>query len=170
MKCERARSLLPFLHDGSLAPEIAREAGEHVERCESCRAEYAELSRTLSLVRKCLEKRAPAASPMIYRESVMARIRKRKQERTVVSWAVPAAAALFLTASITSYSLFHGDLGRVGRTAGTVPTVHQIETMDETDIINTMYNYADVSVYDVLNNLDEDAWETEAGSEEVDGE
>ncbi len=177
MNCERTQKLLSFLHDGSLAPEIAREAGEHVEQCERCRQEYAELTRTLSLVRKSLEKRVPAAPTVAYREMVMRKIHKRKQERTVVSWAVPVAAAIFLVASVTSYSFFHGDFLFGSRTAGnSVPavrkteTVEQVAPVDEGSIITTMYQYADVSVYDVLNNLDEDAWETAAGLDEVDGE
>ncbi len=174
MKCERAIKLLPFLHDGSLAPEIAREASEHVAQCERCRTERARLSHTLSLVRQYLGERAPLALPPTFHETVMKKIRKRKQERTVASWAVPVAASLFLVASIASYTLFNDDY-EFGRQMARPPANEIYQTdpnhLEERAIITTMYHYADVSVYDVLRNMDDlDEWEIEIGFGEVIGE
>jgi predicted anti-sigma-YlaC factor YlaD len=164
--------LLPFLHDGSLTPEIAREVSEHVAGCELCRTEYAGLARMLQLVRRSLEERTPVSPPAAYREAVMQKIRKRKHEHAVVSWAVPVAASLFLVASITSYTLFHSNFGAEYRTtAPKATTTHQDNTADqaapddEQGIITTMYNYADISVYDVLDHLDESDLESEADFE-----
>ncbi|MHB9030405.1 MAG: anti-sigma factor family protein [Candidatus Latescibacterota bacterium] len=169
MKCEQVEKLLPFLHDGSLTPDIAREVGEHVERCGHCRAEFAELARTMQLVRRGLEERTPVAPPAVYREAVMQKIRKRKQERTVVSWAVPVAAALFLVASLSSYTLFHSDYGTLLQTKKPSRTIIRpaAAPVDEQGIINTMYNYADVSVYDVLNHLEEEDLEAEGDFEGI---
>jgi anti-sigma factor RsiW len=170
MKCERVKNLLPFLHDGSLAPDIAREAGDHVEQCELCRAEYAELARTMQMVRQGLLERTPVAPPAAYREAVVQKIRKRKQERTVVSWAVPVAAALFLVASISSYTLFHSDYGTLLQTKKKPSRTivrPAAAPVDEQGIINTMYHYADVSVYDVLNHLEEEDLEAEADFEGI---
>lgn len=165
MTCERVKKLLPFLQDGSLAPDIAREAGEHVERCESCRADLAELSRTIQLVQQGLKVRTPIVPPVAYREAVMRKIRKRKQERSIVSWAVPVAASLFLIASISSYTFFHRGFRAPRQTTNPstaitspVSTSGYAASLDEQEIIRALYNYVDISLYDVVTHLDENEW------------
>ncbi len=177
MKCEQVEKLLPFLHDGSLAPDIAREAGEHVERCDHCRAEYASLSQTMRLVQRSLVERSPLRQPAAYREAVMRKIQKKKHEHSLVSWAVPAAAAVFLVASITSYTLLHTDFGNFWQAAKPSKTIirpadstNPDAPVDEQGIITTMYHYADVSVFDVLNHMEEEELEALADMEGVYGE
>jgi len=161
MNCERARKLLPFLHDGSLAPDVAREAGEHVERCEACREEYARISRTVQLVRMVYDADKPSVVSAAYRDAVMRNIRKRGRERTIVSWAVPAAASIFLVASITSYTFLHP--GRAIDHFASTPratVTRQTEASAEETALTAMYHYADVSVYDVLSQLGDDVFES----------
>jgi hypothetical protein len=124
-----------------------------------------------------LEERSPVVSPAVYREAVMQKIRKRKQERTVVSWAVPVAAALFLVASLSSYTLFHSDFSNFMQSKKPSKTIirpaginGRNTSADEQGIINTMYNYADISVYDVLNHIDEEDLENETDIEGTYGE
>lgn len=165
--------VLPFLHDGSLPPDVAREAAGHMERCDGCREEYARLSRMMQFVRMTFEETKPATPPGAYRDAVMAKIRKRNRERTVVSWAVPAAASLFLVASITSYTFLNPGRGMNYLSSKPHSSVTQQAAQtsaDETEIITAMYNYADVSVYDVLNQLGDDALDAEADFNEVTGE
>lgn len=161
MKCERADTLLPFFQDGTLEPGITRDVGDHLARCSRCREEYRKLEDMVSLARTALMERAfPFRAG--YVTAVQEKIRKRKRERTLISWAVPIAAALFLTVSVsTSVFLFHdtGFSRSAGQTAhpsvATQKTSARPQGVDESVAINTMYHYSDVTLDDVMNRMDE---------------
>ncbi len=157
MRCDKVDKLLPFFQDGTLEAGIAREVGDHLTQCAKCRDEFRKLDDMVYLARAGLTERTALPRPG-YVSSVQERIRKRKREQTLISWAVPAAAALFLTVSVTtSVFLFHDT--SIYRTAGHTPAATQTATrtqaVDENAVINAMYHYSNVTLDDVMNRMDE---------------
>lgn len=157
MKCDRVDKLLPFFQDGTLEPGIARDVGDHLAGCVQCREKFRKIEDMIHLARTGLEEREfPFRAG--YVNAVQNKIRKRKRERTLISWAVPAAAAIFLTVSVTtSVFLFH-DTGfsHLARQAGHNSAASaRSQVVDESAAINTMYHYSDVTLDDVMNRMDE---------------
>lgn len=161
MKCDRVDKLLPFFQDGTLEPGIARDVGDHLAQCTRCREEFRKIDDMIYMARSGLaEREFPFRTG--YVSAVQEKIRKKKRERTLISWAVPVAAALFLTVSVTtSVFLFHdtGFSHMAGKAVHNAAISKSLSTrtqaVDETAAINTMYHYSDVTLYDVINRMDE---------------
>ena len=54
MNCDKVEARLPFLHDGSLDPETAREVRRHLDDCGECARKYARLVAVVGLARSAL--------------------------------------------------------------------------------------------------------------------
>lgn len=161
MNCDRIEQLLPFLHDGSLEPQVMREVERHLEQCPECAETYAGLSAVVNLTRNVLGK-LPVRSNPGYVAAVRERIRKRMHTRSLFRWAVPAAAAVFLAVSVGTYSLFltggvkYQSPGvRTIRTAQPSPAPAYTATVDEDALISAMYHYTDVTLDDLMSRMDE---------------
>lgn len=68
MNCARARRLISRYADSELGPDAARELEKHLAVCSGCRAEEAELRRTLALLELW-----PGAEPRLGFEAVLSR-------------------------------------------------------------------------------------------------
>lgn len=165
MKCERVTKLLPFFQDGSLEPGIARDVGDHLDQCARCREEFRFLDTLMHKTRESFQKREfPFRAG--YTAAVQAKIRRKKRERTFISWAVPAAAAVFLMVSVTTSSFLFHNTGTFHSARQTAPSAVRAQAVDENTLINVMYHYTDVSLDDVIACMNESELATVLESEE----
>jgi predicted anti-sigma-YlaC factor YlaD len=160
MDCNRVIDLLPFLDDGSLAPQIEEEVKRHLAECADCRREYQELTGMLRLVREAIIEQAPVPDSR-FMETINKRIRRKKTEHTTALWAVPAAAVIFFAMFLGAYSLFLGNSG-AGFMAGKKPSNKNKTTIvinspstEEDVTYHALTTYANVSLDDMLNTMDD---------------
>ena len=160
MICDRVMDLLPFLDDGSLAPQIADEVKRHLAECEDCRREYLRLNGMVQFVRETIIEQAPVPDSR-YMEMVNKRIRRKKTERTTALWTIPAAAVIFFAVFVGAYSMFLGNsgtgfmAGKRHSNTGQTAVVINSPTTDEEMTYHALTTYANVSLDDILNTLDE---------------
>ena len=171
MICNRVIDLIPFLDDGSLAPQIEKEVMEHLAECENCNREYCRMNNMIQFVRETIIEQAPVPDSN-YMEMVTKRIKKKKIERTTALWAVPAAAVIFFAVFLGAYSMFLGN-GGTGFIAGKRHTNHGQTSVvinsptSEVDVTyHSLTTYANVSLDDMLNTMDENEITALLGSEE----
>ncbi|MDP2982206.1 MAG: zf-HC2 domain-containing protein [Candidatus Latescibacter sp.] len=160
MKCNRVMDLLPFFDDGSLAPQIAEDVKRHLAGCADCRRELREMTGVVRLVRETIIEQAPVPDSR-YLEMINKRIRRKKAERTTALWAVPAAAVIFFAVFVGAYSLFLGNngtgfmAGEKHSNKGQTAVVFKSSLTDEDVAYHNLTTYANVSIDDMLNTLDE---------------
>ena len=160
MKCNSVMDLLPFLDDGSLAPPIAEEVKRHMAGCADCRMEHRELTGMVRLVRETIIEQAPVPDSR-YLEMINKRIRRKKTERTAALWAVPAAAVIFFAVFVGAYSLILGNnvtgfmAGKKHSNKGQTAVVIKSPSTDVDVAYHNLTTYANVSIDDMLNTLDE---------------
>jgi hypothetical protein len=171
MICKHVIDLIPFLNDGSLAPKIEKEVMDHLAVCENCHLEYHKLNNMIKVVCETIMEQAPVPDSK-YVEMVTRRIKKKKAERTTALWAVPAAAAILFAVFLGTHSMFFGNDG-AGLMAGKKHTNHgqtSIVTNNPSSEVDLTYHsfttYANVSLDDMLNSMDENEIEALIGSEE----
>jgi anti-sigma factor RsiW len=159
MICNHVLDLLPFLDDGSLSPQLSKEVMEHLAECDNCSGEYHKLNSMIQFVRETISEQAPVPDSK-YMDMLNRRIKKKKTERTTVLWAVPAAAAIFLAVFMGIYSMFPGD-GRTGFAAGKKHSKGQSvmvvgnKTSDVDVTYHSLTTYANVSIDDMIDSMDE---------------
>ncbi|MCL6635538.1 MAG: zf-HC2 domain-containing protein [Peptococcaceae bacterium] len=102
MRCEIVRPMLHDLLDKTLSPEEAREVGDHLAACESCRSEFQELKRVDDLLREAVCEMINAIEVPPDLGGRIEKILAERKNKTLVGWLAaflkpPAVAALLLT-------------------------------------------------------------------------
>jgi hypothetical protein len=162
MNCERMIQLLPFLHDGSLEPPLKRDAERHLEECSKCARTYREVSSIVDLAGQVIRE-CPSPVGGAYLSEVRERIRKETHSRSLIRWMVPAAAALFITVSVGTYSIFLERSVQYstapvmnGRAPQETHAPANTANVDDSELIDAMYRYSDVTVDDILSRMNDD--------------
>ncbi len=159
MNCDEVEARLPFLQDGSLDLDTAREVRRHLDGCDECTRKYAHLASVVELARSALQDRKLLTGPG-YIETVRKRIEKERHTYSFHRWTVPAAAAVFLALSLTTYQIFlDGGANRNGLRSASSSTElkaasNTANQSPDTAVINAMYHYSDVTLDDFMSRLD----------------
>lgn len=170
MNCDKVEARLPFLQDGSLDPDTAREVRRHLDDCGECTRKYARLVSVVELARSALLDRKLLAGPG-YIETVRRRIEKERHTHSFHRWTVPAAAAVFLALSLTTYQVFlDGGAKKSGlrsvssRTELKAASNNTAQSQD-TAVMNALYHYSDVTLEDFMSRMDESELAAALGAE-----